>query len=786
MDNYISKNFDKSYANDKSYNIDKSYSNNNTDNISQTINDDGDVKHIKYKNKYIANDTYYGLGIENETYLMSDKTIERSGEWILKNHARERYSVDYWRNFKNVDVDKALFMIEPKKKYKIPVFINSYTIMKCDKNLQHRTMYTKNTEPNPKFEGKTIHDLLTEKSDFFRENLDNEFVYDGDTIEFTTLDFYKTTVDKCVDQLIDYKTRFITEINKSFIENDILKSHYDNQLSYSKNFGLVNFVTNPRNISICNNSTYHINITLPTKLNNFGRIKNYPKFHKDHSNAIRAIQWIEPMLIACYGSPDIFSVGNDNFSKGSLRIALSRYVGACTYDTEKMPEGKLLKCFEFDPTLTENDQTVLDNEVTTDRNINQYANIKEHWYKRYHTDSGYISQKTIGFDVNYQKHYNHGIELRIFDYFPEEYLKDILNILLLVCQLSLLNNISDPRESTAFDDQMIECVKSGTKCIINQHYVEKLESIFCHKNQFKLNNNKSNIVALFQEFIDCMYNNLCNKEFMKQISPNMQRPIVVDFNSIMFNMNKNFLYYGDYYYIDPVQPIIIQSDPVQPIIIQSDPVQPIIIQSDPIQTVIIQSDPVQPVIIQSDPVQPIIIQSDPVQPIIIQSDPIQTVIIQSDPVQPIIIQSDPVQPIIIQSDPVQPIIIQSDPIQPIIIQSDPIQTVIIQSDPVQPIIVQSDPVQPIIIQSDPIQNVIVQSDPVQPIIIQSNNMENSSTNTNITQNTGRPIPRQLPASLINYLNRDDIRDTKSNQSTNNTTIKPPKSNNNATDKCCMQ
>lgn len=598
-----------SIQNPKTYN-----SNNNNVNDPQVINND--VKHMKYEHKYIPNDTYYGIGIENETYLMSDKPIERSGDWILKNHLRDRYCVDYWKNFKPSDIDDSLKMIDPNKSYKIPVFINSYTFNNCDKNLQHKTSYKKNPEPNLSFNGKTIHLLLLEQSEYFRDNIDKEFVYDGDTIEFTTLDFYKTTVDKCVKQLIDYKTKFINEINKIFLENEVLRNHYDSKLCYSKNFGLVNFVTNPKNVAICNNSTYHINITLPTKLNNVGKIEDFDLFKRMHYNAIRAIQWIEPMLIACYGSPDIFSTENDKFSKGSLRLALSRYISVGTYDTDKMVSGKLLKCFEYDPVSTANDKTILEREATKERHLNQHANVRDHWYKRYHCNSGYIAQTSIGFDMNYQKHYNHGIELRFFDFFPEEYMTDVINILLLVCQSSLSRNIQtegspwptegsmlpNPLASKAFDDQMIECIKNGSFCIMNREYISEIEAIFGYEIDIL---SQLIVTNTFQSLVDNLYNNLKDTEFIKQVSPNMKKPVIVNFNKIMFNMNKNFLYHGDYYYdsVDPIKTkLSIRSiNPVKPIkpIRPVRPVRPVkqVNHVMPLESVtpIIPIEPVKPV-----------------------------------------------------------------------------------------------------------------------------------------------------------------------------------------------
>src|SRR5579872_734537 len=194
-------------------NISKTY-NNNTDTQRTSENTTIDKKHIKYESSYIAKDVYYGLGIENETYLMSDKLLNKSGEWLLKSHARERYSIDYWTNFRKDHVKESLKIIDPNKTYNVPIFINSYTFRNCDKNLQHSTLYRSMRVPNVKFDGTTIHALLMEKSEYYRDNYEKKFIYDGDTFEFTTLDFYKTTVDDCIGQLIDYKKEFINEINK--------------------------------------------------------------------------------------------------------------------------------------------------------------------------------------------------------------------------------------------------------------------------------------------------------------------------------------------------------------------------------------------------------------------------------------------------------------------------------------------------------------------------------------------------------------------------------------------
>ena len=62
-------------------------------------------KHLKYYDFYenfnnTKDKEYWGIGIENESYLMFQDLITVKKEFIQNNHKRERYSVNYWTNFK--------------------------------------------------------------------------------------------------------------------------------------------------------------------------------------------------------------------------------------------------------------------------------------------------------------------------------------------------------------------------------------------------------------------------------------------------------------------------------------------------------------------------------------------------------------------------------------------------------------------------------------------------------------------------------------------------------------
>jgi hypothetical protein len=490
-------------------------------------------KHYKYYNKYTPNDIFYGLGIENEFYFMFDKKIETTVNEIKHNHLKERYSANNYIFFKKSELEK--FYDNVKSPVELPVYMNSHALTKCDIDEEHTMLYTVNKKPNPKFNGKTVFDILKEKSDIIKNMYLKEFMFDTNSIEVISVNFYKTTVKKCINELIENKQKLLNEFKRVFKEEKI-HTKYGELMFPPHNYGLVKYTTNINNVSTCNSGTYHINITLPTKLGIDGKILDENTFREIHKNAIRSIQWIEPLLIACYGTPDIFSIYNDKFSKCSLRCALSRLISLGTYDTNKMISGRLA------------DEYICKGK-------------KDLWYNKYHSESGYMPPEIIGYDINYNKYKNHGIEVRIFDYFPEEYLEDVINILLLVCDYSLEKKLGSNPSSLAlpekrqehsssslalsenkiidplgniWNETMCSCIKDGSNVILNDDYVKSLEHVFNLKIIDK------SVVSVLQNISDTLFKNK-KSEFITNISPNMKQPVIINYNNIANGIHKKLM-----------------------------------------------------------------------------------------------------------------------------------------------------------------------------------------------------------------------------------------------------
>jgi hypothetical protein len=69
-------------------------------------------KHDRYKFMYKPDEVYWGLGIENETYLEIEDGVKKPIDFLKKNHKRERYSVDYYKSFNFEDYQDAISIAE--------------------------------------------------------------------------------------------------------------------------------------------------------------------------------------------------------------------------------------------------------------------------------------------------------------------------------------------------------------------------------------------------------------------------------------------------------------------------------------------------------------------------------------------------------------------------------------------------------------------------------------------------------------------------------------------------
>jgi hypothetical protein len=436
-------------------------------------------KHTKYKESYGKNELYWGIGLENELYLEFDIKCPVDKNKFLNNHKRERYSVDYYKNYIEEYVDCGFLYESFTYSGELPVLLNSHSLTKTDQYNNSKTLYTKLCEPNPKFCGETLWDLSM-KNAYLRENFQKNFTFDGDTIEIITQNFYNTDKSCVIEEYKKSKKDFITNLRNVFLENNIFVEY--GEIGFIKgNHPFAIYLTNKNNIGIFNNGTLHFNITLPTQLQEDGKIADKSRFISAHKNYIKLIQFMEPFFLAKYGSPDQFSsIKCDNallFSACSQRCAVSRYIGIGTYDTDNMKTGKLLQ---------------------DDVNLFDVATQEYGWYNQYYKKCAYTKCDKMGYDINFNKHYNHGVEIRFFDHISDDdKIEDVLEDLIYLGDWALENDVlENPIKNSYWNGLILKCMKYGEKTQLSYEELDMYNVIFRTKfwNQ--------DICSLYDEIIE--------------------------------------------------------------------------------------------------------------------------------------------------------------------------------------------------------------------------------------------------------------------------------------------
>lgn len=430
---------------------------------------------------------YWGIGLENETYLQFEESLIVSGAFIQENIGCERYSIDYRTCYKSGSLAAVLeTAFDKNKHYRVSRMINSHSLDKLDLSYQHKTLpATKPPVDNPEYLGKSILEAFLETQPYNiqsmltqKNNPMGSVNFDGDSIEFVTKYFENRTISDSCDELKATKQLFIDKLNESSVLNGKL-----NFPDY--NIGLNMFMSNQENVVLFNNGTYHFHITLPTLTEN-SRIVDYPNFDSIHTNAIYLLQWFEPFFIATLGSPDIMGAIStkydlrEKFASGSMRNAMSRYTGVGTFN-KTMSKGK-----------------VLTYPVEDFRKLLKFAKEENIWWRdQIESALDYELLSDVGLDFNQEKMYQSGFEFRSFDEFPSSYLNDVLLAIILICEHSLhLPDVSWGHDSVVWNNLVFKSLKNGYLTEINE--AEKKEVLdLLHLNSHKA---EFDTITLLDEF----------------------------------------------------------------------------------------------------------------------------------------------------------------------------------------------------------------------------------------------------------------------------------------------
>jgi hypothetical protein len=412
---------------------------------------------------------YWGIGLENETYLQFEESLVVSGQFIQEKMGHERYSLNYLKCYKEGCLEKVLARaFKTSHNYLVSQMMNSHSLEKLDVHFQHKTIQS--APPlldNPEYSGKSILDLFLEKQPHQiqsmltqKNNPMGSIIFDGDTIEFVTKYYENRTIQESFNELKATKKLFLEKLNEAKI--------LPGNLTYPEyNIGINMFMSNQNNLVLFNNGTFHFHITLPT-LTEDSRIVDYDAFDIAHHKAIYLLQWFEPLFIATLGSPDIMSVISEKFEMeekfagGSMRNAMSRYTGVGTYH-KSMPKGKVLTypVDEFRKLLT----------FKKDENI--------WWRDRIESELSYELLPDVGLDFNREKLYQSGYEFRSFDEFPTDYLPEVLHAIVLISEhAQYIDEVAWASNNVIWNNLVFKSLTQGFKSEMSEEEKNVIMNVF--------------------------------------------------------------------------------------------------------------------------------------------------------------------------------------------------------------------------------------------------------------------------------------------------------------------
>ena len=243
--------------------------------------------------------------------------------------------------------------------------------------------------------------------------------------------------------------------------------------------------------------SYHITFTLP----HLQEI-NVDDFVKLHERCANQLQWLEPLLVAGFFSPDPDSIGSKKSVEGSFRVVNVGWGNFAGSDVRKFKsegvnrgsshETKWRKGFD----------------LKGDKRIKECVKTSKPVYKKSH-DILTSDFRTFGFEPDEQKCINKnketaydcprvdgdvmkppfGMEFRIFDHFPSDYLLDLMKIIVLIAANS---DRHPPKKYVYNNDAWINGIRTimeyGWNTRLSIEYIRELRK----QLGLKINYNKFN------------------------------------------------------------------------------------------------------------------------------------------------------------------------------------------------------------------------------------------------------------------------------------------------------
>jgi hypothetical protein len=121
------------------------------------------------------------------------------------------------------------------------------------------------------------------------------------------------------------------------------------------------------------------------------------------------------------------------------------------------------------------------------------------WFDRFYADNCYTKLDEIGMDINFNKHFNHGIEIRFFDHLSkEDQIKESFTNLIHLMDHALDKDVENPVKTEIWNDFVYKTMIHGKNYFLNE------KEIAVYENLFEVVLKSRNIIRVFDEIFDSL------------------------------------------------------------------------------------------------------------------------------------------------------------------------------------------------------------------------------------------------------------------------------------------
>ena len=105
------------------------------------------------------------------------------------------------------------------------------------------------------------------------------------------------------------------------------------------------------------------------------------------------------------------------------------------------------------------------------------------WYYKYYKECAYNKLNNLGYDINFNKHLNHGVEIRFFDHISStDKIKEAMEFLIYLGDFSIESNeFKNPITDSLWNDCVIDSMLYGKKLNPIKNFINCYNELFNHK-----------------------------------------------------------------------------------------------------------------------------------------------------------------------------------------------------------------------------------------------------------------------------------------------------------------